>query len=105
MREQGIMLRCVYCTEIFPDIKECPKCDGKKEFFRPARMMDKYTSQRELVMNLKEFFSLFDEKCIYEPHLPEEDAQRMYFLIEKLGIYNFNLRETLIDLLRESQMK
>jgi predicted amidophosphoribosyltransferase len=93
MRDQGCMVDCVYCSTIHPEIredntKECPMCHGQTPSFRPMRMMDKYTSEMELLHDLFTF-----ENYRENPQLKDF----LISLLTKVQIYNFDLKEALIS--------
>jgi len=105
--EQGTEMECVLCNVIYPETKgkECPACKGKGYIFQPARMMDLYTSRREMLNDLFYFLTTRDQ---FEHKDPEEKEKLAFQLrqeaisyITKIIIYNFDLKETLIDLVHE----
>ena len=105
--EQGTEMECVLCTVIYPELKgkECPICKGAGFYFQPARMMDLYTSRREM-LNYLYYFTMNRDK--FERMDPEEKEKmaldirnEAIGMIKKIIIYNFELKETLIDLVHE----
>lgn len=105
--QQGTEMECVLCNVIYPETKgkECPACKGKGFLFQPARMMDLYTSRREMLNDLYYFTTNRDQ---FERKDPDEKGKMAFDLrneaigmIKKIIIYNFELKETLIDLVHE----
>lgn len=89
--EQGTTINCVYCQVIYPDFpsKDCSVCKGVGSYFLPARMMDRFTQNIELLQDLQYYFQAIQEEPL--------DAQRLFHLIEKLHLYRFDLLEALIQ--------
>lgn len=108
MQEQGLMMDCIYCTMIYPNLnsEECPKCHGKVHCLQPAQMMDEESSQRSILESLKVFFANLDGNIISgnKEGLTEgeinELEEKLYSIIKKLSIYNFNLQRAFIDVYR-----
>ena len=89
--EQGTMVDCVYCKYIEPELKgtkNCPVCHGKTPEFRPTRMMDKYTSQMDVLDRIDYYFSK-----------PDKDKNRgdLLNLLTSIDTYQFDIKEALIN--------
>jgi hypothetical protein len=97
-KEQGVYLDCIYCKVIYPEINSsnCKRCKGEGGYFRPARMMDKLSSNNYVMDSLKQFFENYD---MYE-EIDESNRKRMIGLVEIIEIYNFDLKKALIDIIR-----
>ena len=94
-QEQGTIVDCVYCGLIKPELKgtkKCPKCRGVSSSFKPMRMMDRSTSEREL---LDQIFSIQMDQ---EGKLPKD---QLINLLTSVGVYNFDFKSALINLIRE----
>ena len=94
-QQQGTMVDCVYCKYVHPELKgksTCPVCRGDTPSFRPARMMDRHTSRRDV---LKHLFS------IQRSEKDEEFKNTLVRLLTRIDIYNFDLKEALIDQIRD----
>ena len=95
-QEQGCMVDCVLCTIIKPkreEGEECPVCHGQIHYFQPARMMDKSTSERELIHNL-----VWMDRDVLKD---EEGLKRVLRgILQDIEIYNFNFREAIINYLK-----
>ena len=100
-QEQGTIMDCGYCKDVYPDLgKDCPLCHGSGPAFRPARMMDRYTSNSELLQDLYWMFEL--EMKMRESGDRSKEAileykSDMVRMIEKIGLYQFTLRDALIQ--------
>jgi hypothetical protein len=96
MRDQGCQVECPYCASIHPELKntdKCPECHGKNSFFRPMRMMDRYTSQMDLIEN------------IFRPYFSKSKTElRAFFLnlLTEIDVYNFDLKEAIIAYFRST---
>ena len=95
MKEQGCLIDCVYCKYIRPDLHGkalCPKCQGITPYFQPSRMMDKSTASK---MILSDIFNNLDKM--------KKNEERDFFLslLKKIEIYSFNLKEAIIQQLKE----
>ena len=105
--EQGISIDCIHCTMIYPDVNrpDCPECHGKKRYFLPAQMMDKSSSQRTIIneiFNNKElltFFLLEGQNLTGEKK--EVIKSKCFALLRKTVIYNFDLKDLLVEIVRE----
>lgn len=116
LKEQGLEMHCLYCKVIYPDLDSpnCPICHGTSTFFQPARMMDEATSQITLLRELAEFFAFSSEKTIRfsDPSFNEigqntqkELKERVFDLLKKVEIYQFDLRQTLINMYQQLDQK
>jgi hypothetical protein len=98
--EQGIMADCHYCRVIYPDLKsDCPLCAGGPEKFRPARMMDRQTSLREVLPQVLSLWEL--EMKMREMDEPDLELIKQYrdaliSVVFDVGLYNFNIKDALI---------
>ena len=107
-KEQGTMMTCVYCTTVYPDLytKDCPICKGKKNFFRPARMMDKESSQTYMFEILSSFFK--ELPSIHFPLSSEEITKEEAIKIKNIALgilndlilYNFDFKDAIVNLIR-----
>jgi hypothetical protein len=89
--QQGTIIDCVYCKYIHPELKgspDCPMCHGDTPYFKPMRMMDQETAQRDV---LKHVFGDRMKKTI--PDLKQE----ILVLITKIDVYKFDLKQALIE--------
>lgn len=90
MRDQGCQVECPYCSLIHPELKnsnKCPECHGNNLSFRPMRMMDRQTSQIELI------------EVIFKPQLSKSKTElRRFFLnfLTEIDVYHFDLKEAII---------
>jgi len=104
--EQGAIVPCGYCGDIYPELKgNCPVCKGGGPSFRPARMMDRETSSRELLPQILMLHAL-EESINGEEGKPgealvKEYRQALISLVEKINLYDFDLKEALAQKLRE----
>ena len=94
MREQGVQADCVYCKYIQPELKgkkECPKCNGLTPKFREARMMDKESSQHEIL-----------QRILMIEHTEDLNKLKDSFigLLDAIDIYKFDFKEALINAIR-----
>ena len=98
--EQGVMAECHYCRVIYPDLKgDCPLCAGGPEKFRPARMMDRYTSMREVLPSILRLWEL--EERVRQMDEPDMEIVKRYrdaliSVVFDVGLYNFNIKDALI---------
>ena len=108
MMEQGVVSECIYCTEVYPELRgRCPLCKGSEPGFRPARMMDGPTS-REMIMSdirdvLEGYWALMDAE-------PDRGAvinvrRGLIGLASDMHLYNFSALEAVIDLIRRLDME
>jgi hypothetical protein len=94
-QEQGTIVDCVYCGLIKPELKgtkKCPKCGGVSSSFKPLRMMDKNTSERELLNQI------FRIQMDQDGKIPTDELLN---LLTRVGVYNFDFKSALINLIRE----
>jgi len=115
-REQGLEMECLYCTKIYPELreKECPVCKGARFIFQPAQMMDVETSERAIFTHLSEFLQNYYKHELDVGHAEKDFEKKKKLaetakndainLIKKIHIYNFNLSEALIHLVHEIDM-
>ena len=97
MRNQSCLIDCPYCTWIRSELKgklECPICNGKGQIQKPYRMMDKNTSDRQLLMQLIRI-------CIPTTENPDIIFSKLLQLLEQIDLYSFNIKRALIDYLKE----
>ncbi len=95
MKPQGLLLDCVYCNLIHPELKgkkECPHCHGQTPKFKPMQMMDK-TSSEHSVMNM-----IIEMK--YTDDL-EQYKKDLIGLLTEVEVYNFDLKSALITIIRD----
>lgn len=112
-RDQGVTMECVFCSTLYPELKEkgCPYCRGEGIIFQPARMMTPKLSRDEIFRELAEFFRFMAEKNLdqhsfHEIYKLEEDEaknlkDRAISLLKKAVIYGFDLKDTLIDFIHQ----
>ena len=94
-QEQGTIVDCVYCGLIKPELKgtkECPKCGGVSRAFKAMRMMDRSTSERELLDQI------FRIQMDQDGKIPIDELLN---LLTMVGVYNFDFRSALINLIKE----
>ena len=99
MREQGVLAECVYCKYIHPELKgtkNCPKCHGMTPKFREAQMMDKESSQKEILDIILKLEYTNDSSKLKNNFLR---------LLDIMEIYNFDLRFALVNAIREIEDK
>ena len=99
-KEQGVYIDCIYCKVIYPEVNSgnCERCKGEGGYFRPARMMDKHSSNNYVMEILKPFFDNYDMNA----EIDDTNRNKMIGLIEVISIYNFDLGKALIDSIRQS---
>lgn len=99
-KEQGVYIDCIYCKVIYPEINSinCQWCKGESGYFRPARMMDKHSSDKYIMDILKPFFENYD----MNEEVDEGTRKRMVGIVEAISIYNFDLKQALIDTIRQA---
>ena len=99
-KEQGLYIDCTYCKVIYPEVNSgnCKRCKGEGGYFRPARMMDKLLSNNYVMEILKPFFKNYDMYA----EIDDIARNKMIDLIEVISIYNFDLKQALIDSIRQS---
>ena len=94
MRDQGTMVDCVYCTEVRPELKgseNCPVCHGNTPHFQPMRMMDACTSRIETLNKILHM----------HPHDDLEPLKtQLLGLLQEVVVYNFDIKEALIDYIK-----
>lgn len=103
MQEQSCMVTCVYCTKINTNIgKDCPYCSGEINYFKPARMMDEYTSREEILNKVfhigSEYESTAPSNLKYELNVFKDE---LVDLIQYINIYNFDLEKALIERIQQ----
>jgi len=79
------MVDCVYCKYIKPELqgtKSCPECQGNTPRFREMRMMDRATSEQDILFSLLEM--KFDENYSILRGL-------LIHLLTLVEVYNFDL--------------
>ena len=109
---QGLLMECIYCSLIFPELKNnnCPVCKDKNIFFQPAQMMDKNSSQIYLMQKLSLFFQVLAQDI--PPNMNDLSDERIQeikdnslSILNNIAKYNFDLQEALIDLIRGLSIK
>ena len=115
-RDQGIEMECVYCTKIYPELRDkgCPVCKDVRFIFQTAQMMDVDSSERAIFAHLSEFLQYYnkheldleytDKNFETKKKLAETAKNDVINLIKKINIYNFNLEEALIHLIHKFDM-
>ena len=59
--EQGVMTECVYCTKVRPEIgADCPFCEGRRTYFKPAQMMEITDEDNPADMTLEQRVQLYE---------------------------------------------
>ncbi len=97
IREQGVLIDCVYCKYIKPELqgtKDCPQCHGKTPTFKPMRMMDRLTSEQDI---LQEILDLQ-----FKEH-PDLLYKSLLNLLSRMEVYNFDLKSAIIQFLQNSE--
>lgn len=97
MEDQGCLVDCVYCKWIQPELlhtTKCPLCHGKTPYFQSMRMMDSYTSRREILMDLL-------EREVGSEKENEWTTSRLLKLLTKINVYDFDLKQAIIELIQE----
>ena len=92
---QGTLVECVYCKFVHPELKgtdQCPECHGRTPEFRPARMMDKETSEREIMEKIENIFKHKDEMDL---------KKELLTLLTYVDVYRFDFKEALIRIIRD----
>jgi len=77
-----------------PELKgseDCPICHGNTPYFQPMRMMDAFTSRIETI---NKFLRIKREVE------PEMLKRQLLGLLTDVIVYNFDLKEALIDYIR-----
>ena len=100
MREQGTMVDCVYCKFVKPELqgtKLCPECHGDTPVFKAMRMMDRSTSEQNILYSLLNM--RFDEDY-------EKLRNSLLHLLTQVEVNNFDLKSAIINYLQmnESQL-
>ena len=88
------MVDCVYCKYIKPELqgtKSCPECQGKTPRFKEMRMMDRSTSEQEILYSLSDM--KFDETY-------DKLRDSFIHLLTQVEVYNFDLKSALISFLQ-----
>jgi hypothetical protein len=99
-QEQGVLMDCIYCKDLYPNRKEnCPRCKGNRSYFQPAQMMDTNSSQNHILQTMSNFFEIFKSEKDQTQALTLK--KKAIHLLEKIKIYNFDLKSALIDLIYE----
>jgi hypothetical protein len=101
--DQGCLTTCAYCTEVHPELNgsaDCPYCHGQQTKFRPARMMDRQTSLDEVLHSVLNFALEMGQE------LSQERLQfGLLSLLDMVNLYNFDLKEALIQKIRSLDHK
>ena len=101
--EQGVQTDCIYCTEVYPELRgKCPVCGTGGPTFMPAQMMDRESSMRAV---LDQLFSLAEgEQGICEND--DKSAGMAYRreligVLKSMAIYNFELKDAILARVRD----
>ena len=99
-KEQGVYIDCIYCKIIYPEVNSinCKKCKGEGGYFRQARMMDQQTSSNYVIDVLNSFFHNVDVHEVIDDSV----TSQLIGLVELLSIYNFDLKQSLIQIIRQN---
>lgn len=109
-KEQGVLIDCIQCSIIYPDKDrpDCPECHGKKQYFLPAQMLDKTSSQKLVVHELMQLLKneTFLEKGYFNSQdiTSEQEKQLKSIclkLLKNIVIYNFDLKPFIADVIRK----
>lgn len=91
---QGVELECVNCNLIQGKIvSNCKYCKGTGSYFKPAQMMDKESGTTYIWNELQQYL---DEE-LHESN----DIGILYTLLEKVLIYNFDVKEYLVERIKK----
>jgi len=96
MKEQGVMVDCVYCKYIKPELQNttsCPLCHGVRPVFKAMRMMDSDSSGQEI---------LYDILNMQFTENSEKMGQDLLQLLTKIDVYNFDFKSAIIRFLQNS---
>ena len=91
------MVDCAYCKYIKPELqgtKSCPECHGNSTRFKAMRMMDRATSEQEILLSLLDL--RFDENY-------DKLRSALIHLLTQVEVYNFNLKSALINFLQANE--
>ncbi len=110
---QGITIDCFYCTKLRANNRDpnCKICEGKITYFRPARMMDRYTSDLEIIKSIVEFSKLFEDREIIiedffqNPKAYPQLISKIELLYENSIIYSTNIEDIFERILIENSTK
>lgn len=95
-KDQSTFVECVYCKYVRPELQgssECPFCQGKSREFRPARMMDEYTSgQHILDKMIRE-----SERLNSSDLTKSEKMDILLSILEEIDLYGFDCKKAVID--------
>jgi len=105
---QGIRIDCFYCTKIKIDDPDpnCNICAGKITYFRPARMMDRQTSDMQILSNLMDMFRVIIDKDVsFDEFLADAISNTQLIsmiegLMEDFTIYSTNIRDIFVRILQ-----
>ncbi len=98
--EQGAIMDCIYCGDIYPNLgDECPACQNSEPAFHPARMMDRDSSLRELLPMLLEMHEHEKQVQQEEPSAERIEIYRkkLISMVGKINLYGFDIKEALIQ--------
>jgi len=96
--EQGVQTDCLYCTEVYPELRgRCPVCGNGGPTFTPAQMMDRESSMRAV---LDQLFSLAEG----EQRIRENDdksvgiayRRELIGVLKSMAIYDFELKDAIV---------
>jgi hypothetical protein len=88
----------------------CPRCKNKVQYFQPARMMDKFTSNQDFLTTLLNSFNKMQKlnpeiDLLNMSDFSNNELERSQKLIEnlilKIQIYGIDLKEVLIQYYRQ----
>ena len=100
------MTECVYCTMVRPEIgADCPFCEGRRTYFKPARMMDGPMSRERTTHRLFELAATWNEmhSCSDEerPPVAVRFHRELVSVLQGMGIYNSDIETAMVELIRQ----
>ncbi len=105
--EQGLLIECIHCKVLYPELdsSDCHWCQGAGQYFQPARMMSPELSQQVLLQQLIEYCRdwgsfLINHESSLDDAMKENLRKKSLNLLQNILIYNFDLKESLIQLIR-----
>lgn len=104
-KEQGTLVSCIYCQVLNPEIdnSQCPRCQGKLKYFKPARMMDQSSASKNFLYRLKKVFEMYpDILNLNNDEITRKTKKNYLSVLENLvlhfTIYQYDIKEALIRL-------
>ncbi len=101
--EQGVQTDCIYCNEVYPELKgKCPVCGNRGPKFTPAQMMDRESSQRAVLDRLLSLaegergINNNDDKSAVLAYRRE-----IIGVLKSIVIYDFELKGALVCRIRD----